>query len=65
MQGLKGDLYNYAKPTLGVYPYFHHFKHAGKIIKLKQVKPELSHTRVAKQLNSKQIPKTLGKFVEV
>jgi hypothetical protein len=56
MQGLKGELYNYAKPTLGVDPYFHHFKHAGKIIKLKQVKPELSHTRVAKQLLIKTIP---------
>ncbi len=36
-KGLKGELYNYAKPALGVDPYFHHFKHAGKIIKLKQV----------------------------
>jgi hypothetical protein len=34
MQGLKGEIYNYAKLTLGVNPYFHHFKHVGKIIKL-------------------------------
>jgi hypothetical protein len=56
MQGLKGELYNYAKPALGVDPYFHHFKHEGKIIKLKQSKLELSHTRVAKQLLSEAIP---------
>jgi hypothetical protein len=37
MQGLKGELYTYAKSALGVDPYFYHFKHAGKIIKLKQV----------------------------
>jgi hypothetical protein len=45
-----GELYDYARPALGEDPYFHHFKHAGKIIKLKQLKPKLSHTRVAKQL---------------
>jgi hypothetical protein len=50
MQDLKGELYNYVKLALEVDPYFHHFKHADKIIKLKQVKPELSHTRVANQL---------------
>jgi hypothetical protein len=55
MQGLEGELYNYAKPTLGVDPYLHHFKHAAKIIKLKQGKPELSHTRIAKQLLIKTI----------
>jgi hypothetical protein len=48
MQGLKGELYDSVKPALGGDPYFYYFKHAGKIIKLKQVKPELSHTRVAK-----------------
>jgi hypothetical protein len=50
MSDLKWELYNYVKPALGVDPYFHHFKHAGKIIKFKQVRPKLSHTRVAKQL---------------
>jgi hypothetical protein len=34
MQGLKDELYNYAKTALGVDPYFHRFKHVGKIIKL-------------------------------
>jgi hypothetical protein len=34
MQDLKRKLYNYAKLVLGVNPYFHHFKHSGKIIKL-------------------------------
>jgi hypothetical protein len=48
MQCLKRELYNYVKPALEVDPYFHHFKHAGKIIKLKQVKPQLSHTKVVK-----------------
>jgi hypothetical protein len=48
MSDLKWKLYNYVKPALGVDPYFHHFKHAGKIIEFKQVRPKLSHTRVAK-----------------
>jgi hypothetical protein len=39
MQGLKGELYDSVKPALGVDPYFYYFK---------QVKPKLSHTRVAK-----------------
>jgi hypothetical protein len=34
MQGLKGELYNYAKPALGVSPYFHHFNHTAQFIRL-------------------------------
>jgi hypothetical protein len=57
MQGEKGGkLYNYAKLTLGVSPYFYHFKLAGKINNCKQSKPELSHTRVTIQVLSQAAP---------
>jgi hypothetical protein len=51
-----GKLYNYDKPTLGVSPYFHHFKLAGRSINCKQSKHELSNTRVAMQVLSQAVP---------
>jgi hypothetical protein len=50
MQGLKGELYHYAKPALGVSPYFHHFNQELSSLDFKQSKSELSQTRVAKQV---------------
>jgi hypothetical protein len=34
MQGLKGELYNYVKPALGVSHHFHNFDHIAKFIRL-------------------------------
>jgi hypothetical protein len=34
LQGLKGELYHYAKLALGVSPYFHNFNHKTKFIRL-------------------------------
>jgi hypothetical protein len=57
MQGLRGKLYNYAKPVLRVDPYFQvlpsnlrslRFNLQAKLIKLKQGKPDLSQTRGSK-----------------
>jgi hypothetical protein len=34
MQGLKGELYHYVKPAIGVSSYFHNFNHIAKLIRL-------------------------------
>jgi hypothetical protein len=34
MQGLEGELFHYVKLALGVSPYFHHFNHKAKFIRL-------------------------------